>query len=191
MAVLVAERHAVEEEGVDVVVERLVVEEQLAQQTEIPAPGALPAAVNLEEADVLVAVDFVARRVHERALCPVAVELALAAKVQQAHFAYVHEVAVAVLDGVGGKVPRLDLVHPHLDLLEVAHAADFGLVLRHGAARPQLFDFFFARVEVLGYGFCGGVGVLHFQQVDCVVFGLIVGLGGSIYGFCGYDCYRG
>lgn len=46
---LVPRAHAIEEEGVDVVVERLVVEEELAQQAEVPTPGPLTSTVHLEK----------------------------------------------------------------------------------------------------------------------------------------------
>lgn len=48
-AVLVARGHAVEQKGVHVVVERLVVEEQLAEKAEIPAPPPLPPPVDFEK----------------------------------------------------------------------------------------------------------------------------------------------
>ena len=46
---LIARGHAVEEEGVDVVVKRFVVEEELAEEAEVPAPSPLPPAVDFEE----------------------------------------------------------------------------------------------------------------------------------------------
>ena len=45
----VACSHAVEEEGVDVIVERLVVEEQFREEAEVAAPAPLAAAVDFEE----------------------------------------------------------------------------------------------------------------------------------------------
>lgn len=142
--VLVADRHAVEQEGIDVVVERFMVQEQFTQQTQIAAPDALAPPVNLEKGDVGVAVDFVAWRVQQCAFRAMPVELPFATEIQKAHFADVHDVAVGEFDGVRAEVPRLDFVFAHLDFFEVAHPADFGLVLRHGAAGSEFFDFFFA-----------------------------------------------
>lgn len=59
-AVGVARGHAVEEKGVDVVVERFVVEEEFAEQAEIAAPSTLSASVDLKERKVVVTVDFIA-----------------------------------------------------------------------------------------------------------------------------------
>jgi hypothetical protein len=58
----------VEEERLDVVVQRLVVEEQLRQQTEVLAVDLVLAAVHLEDGDGSVAVDLVARRMPHLAL---------------------------------------------------------------------------------------------------------------------------
>ena len=46
-AVFVARAHAIEEERVDVVVECFVVEEEFGEEAEIPAPGALAAAIDV------------------------------------------------------------------------------------------------------------------------------------------------
>ena len=73
-AALVAGGHAVEEEGVDVVVEGFVVEEEFGEQAEVTAPRSLAATVDLEEGDIVVAVDLVAWRVHECAFGAVAGE---------------------------------------------------------------------------------------------------------------------
>ena len=59
-AVGVAGGHAVEEEGVDIVVEGFVVEEEFREEAEVAAPDALAAAVDFEKGNVVVAVDFVA-----------------------------------------------------------------------------------------------------------------------------------
>ena len=62
----------VEEEGLDVVVERLVVEEELGEEAEVLAEDALVLGVDLEDRDVvrrrLLAVDLVARLVERLAL---------------------------------------------------------------------------------------------------------------------------
>jgi hypothetical protein len=65
-ALVVPLGHHIEEERVDVVVERLVVEEELGEQAEVLAKGARARAVDLEDGDVAAPVDLVARRVHLR-----------------------------------------------------------------------------------------------------------------------------
>lgn len=63
-AVLVAGGHDIEQKGVDVVIEGLMVEEEFAKEAEIAAPSPLAAAVKFEEGDVVVTVDFVSRGVE-------------------------------------------------------------------------------------------------------------------------------
>ena len=48
-AALVARGHYIEQEGVNVVIESLVIEEQFTQQTEVSTPGPLPPAVDFEK----------------------------------------------------------------------------------------------------------------------------------------------
>ena len=166
--------HAVEEEGVDVVVERLVVEEQLAQQAQVAAPRALPPPVDLEERHVVVAVDLVAGRVRERALRPVPLERPLAAEVAQAELADVHHLFLRERERVRREVPGFHLVRAHRDAREVAHARDFGLVLCHGPAGAELLDLLLSRVRASrsgGGGFRGRRGVLHVDEVELLVLG--------------------
>ena len=145
-AVAVAGRHAVEEERVDVVVERFMVEEELAEQAEVAAPAALAAPVDLEEGDGGVAVDFVAGGVQEGAFGSVSGEGLEGGEIAQAEFADVDGVGGGEAGWVGREVPRLHFEGTHLDAAEVSHAGDFGLVLGHATACAELFDFFFARV---------------------------------------------
>ena len=114
-AVGVAGGHAVEEEGVDVVVERLVVEEQFAEEAEVAAPAALPAPVDFEEGDGGVAVDFVAGGVQEGAFGAVAGEGLQGGEVAEAEFADVDRVRGGEVGGVRRKVPRLHFEGAHLD----------------------------------------------------------------------------
>lgn len=53
--------HAVEEERVDVIVEKLVVEETFREERQVAAPRALFPTVDLEKRDIVVAIDLVAR----------------------------------------------------------------------------------------------------------------------------------
>lgn len=171
-AALVARGHHVEQEGVDVVVQRLVVEEQLAQQAQIAAPGALPAAVDLEERHVLVAVDLVARRVDQRAFAAVARERFGAREVAEAELVDVHELGVGVFGRVGREVPRLDLVEAHLDLGDVAHEVELRVVLDHRAAGAEFFDLLFWIGE-------GGELFFRFHYGVCIRH-VGVGAGGAV-----------
>jgi hypothetical protein len=67
-ACLVTCTHTVEEERIDVVVEGFVVKEEFTQETEIAAPGSLTTAIDLEEGDVVIAVDLVSGWVDQGAL---------------------------------------------------------------------------------------------------------------------------
>lgn len=183
-AVLVAGGHAVEEERVDVVVERLVVQEQLRQEAQVAAPPPLPLAVDLEEGDVVVAVDLVAGGMQQGAFGAVPLELLQRGGVGEAEFADVDHVGVGVRAWIGAEVPGLHLVFAHLDPLQVPDAGDLGLVLRHAAAGPQLFDFFLAAIRPLvGCGACGfgcSGGILDINKVEVAVFGF--GRAGSDFG---------
>lgn len=63
-------RDDVKEEGLDIVVKRLVVEEHLGEQTEVLAVDLVLTAVHLIDADVAVPVNLVAWRVSHLALEP-------------------------------------------------------------------------------------------------------------------------
>lgn len=54
--------HDVEEEGLDVVVQRLRSKEEFREQTQVLAIDRVLATVNLEEGELLITIDFVARR---------------------------------------------------------------------------------------------------------------------------------
>ena len=71
---LVACAHAVEEEGVDVIIECFVIEEKFGEEAQVPAPGALAPAVDFKKGDMVVTVNFVARRMDKRALRSVSFE---------------------------------------------------------------------------------------------------------------------
>lgn len=181
-AVPVARGHAVEQEGVDVVVQRLMVEEQLAQQAQVATPTALAAAVDLEEADVVVAVDFVAGGVQERAFGAVALEGPPGAEIRQAELADVDHVFFGEGQRVGREVPGLHFVRAHLHAAEIAHPRNLRLVLRHAATRAEFFDLLFARVWGCGGGaggFGGGGGVGDVDNVEVLVVG---GFWGGIVG---------
>lgn len=117
VAMLIASRHAIEQERVYVVVECLVIQEELTQKTQISAPGSLPPAVNFEEADHLIAIDFVSRRVQQSTLAPVSLELPLVAKVKETHLADVHQLAIRIFNRIWREIPGLNLMSSHLYLL--------------------------------------------------------------------------
>lgn len=132
----VAGGHAVEEERVDVVVESFVVEEEFREEAEVAAPSALPAAVDLKERDVVVAVDFVAGRVEESAFRSMSFECARGIGVAEAEFADVHAVGFCVRCWIRREVPWLHLKAAHLDLGQIPYPGDLGLILRHRSACP-------------------------------------------------------
>ena len=125
--------------------------------------------------------------------------------IAETKLADVDEVGVGEGGWVRGKVPRFHFVLAHLNASQVSHAGDFGLVLRHGTARAEFFDFFLAGVgfvgvvDVLGRGeggwvggFGGGGGVLdvgHFNVRVWTAAG-VVGLRGVGFGTCGGDFGR-
>jgi len=94
---LISGAHAVEQEWVNVIVQRLVVKEELRQQTQVSAPSPLPPTVNLKEADIVVAVDLVARWVKERTFVPMPFELLDFAEITEAEFTDVYHITVAEL----------------------------------------------------------------------------------------------
>lgn len=77
----------VEEERFDVIVERLVVQEQLGQQAEVLAVDLVGVAVHLEDGDVAAAVDLGGRRVAPHALVLVPQQHRAALRVLQAELA--------------------------------------------------------------------------------------------------------
>jgi hypothetical protein len=93
---LVARAHAIEQEGINVIVESFVVEEELAQQAEVSAPCPLPTAVDFKEGDVIVTIDLISRRVNEGAFRSMPFECPLIVKVTQAKFINVNDVCVLI-----------------------------------------------------------------------------------------------
>ena len=142
---LLALRHDVEQEGVHVIVQRLVVQEQLRQQAQRLAVRVRALAVNLPHADRrrpataaiptpatppaaarAVAVDLHAgRRARGAARRVRRQRLALAA-VLEAELAHQQRVLRRVLRGVGAVVPGVHFEAPQLDRLNVF---DFGFLL--------------------------------------------------------------
>ena len=81
---LVSLAHDVEKEEVDVVVQRLVVQEQLGQVTQVLAVLLLLAPVNLKHANPVVPINLIPGRMEQLVLAQVALQLLLALeKLQQ------------------------------------------------------------------------------------------------------------
>ena len=108
-ALLVDLAQYVEEERDDVEVERLVVEEQLGEEAQVLRVRLVLAAVDLEERDLVLSVDLVARRVPQPALGQVPGQTLPAPHVPQAELAYVDARQGDQLLRVRREVPRLDL----------------------------------------------------------------------------------
>ena len=113
-AVRVAGSHAIEEERIDIVVESLVVKEEFREETKVPTPGTLAAAVNLEERDAIVTVYLVTRGVQEGALEAVPCERSGRGEVAEAVFADVNHVFFGKGERVGTEVPGFELELTHL-----------------------------------------------------------------------------
>ena len=128
----------VKEEGLDVVVQRLVVQEELGQQAQVLAVHLVVLAVHLKHAQAAVAVDFVPRRVAQVALALVPLQRLAALNVLEAELAHeelvLAQVLAAVAVGVGRVVPRVNLVAPQLDARDVLDLGDLlVLLLQRGA----------------------------------------------------------
>lgn len=144
----------------------------------------MPAAIDLEKGDVVVAVDLIAGRVHEGAFRPVSLEGPLTGEIAQAELADMDDLLFREGEGVGRKVPGLHFMCAHGDTSEVADTGDLGLVLGHGAAGAEFFDFFLAGVgngRGGRGGFGGGGSILHVEHVDIFVFGF-GRVGGEFWG---------
>lgn len=63
---LVPLRQHVEQEGVDVVVESLVIEEELGQKAEVLAKVSRSLAIDFKHGNIVTSIDFVPRRMHLR-----------------------------------------------------------------------------------------------------------------------------
>ncbi|KAG9533309.1 hypothetical protein KCU93_g148, partial [Aureobasidium melanogenum] len=86
----------------------LLPERTIAQKSKI-TERPLSSAVNLKEADHVVAVDFVARRMQESTLASVSLKLPLVAEIEKTHLAYVDQLAVGELDRVRREIPSFSI----------------------------------------------------------------------------------
>lgn len=111
---------------------------------------------------------------QEGAFGAVALELLQVVVVGEAELADVDHVRLGEGLRVGREVPGLHLVRAHLDALQVAHAADLRLVLRHAAPGTQLLDLLLAREGLVlrrggPGGFGGRGGILQVGDVEVLV----------------------
>ena len=109
-AVCIELRHNVEEEGIRIVVQSFVVEEQLCKQTQVLRIVFVFTAVDLEEGDGVLAVYFVPRRMEEVAFLHVSLKTRDTFHVFETEVADIDTRYLREFDRVGGKVPRLDAV---------------------------------------------------------------------------------
>ena len=129
----------VEQEGVRVVVQEFVVEEELGEQAQVLRVGLVLAAVDLEERERMLAVDLVAGRMVELALDAVPLQALHRRHELQAVLAHVHDRTLRELLRIGREVPRLDEMSTQIDRLNVLDARDDVLVRRrrHAAGRAR------------------------------------------------------
>mmetsp|Transcript_23262 Transcript_23262/g.78156 ORF Transcript_23262/g.78156 Transcript_23262/m.78156 type:complete len:417 (-) Transcript_23262:9-1259(-) len=147
---LVAVADDVEEKGLDVVVERLVVQEELGQQAQVLAVDALHARVHLVHGHVRVPVDLVPRRVEEAAPGPhVSLQLGPARKVAEVVLAEVERVAARVLLGEGREVPGLHLELADCDAGDVLDLGRLLVLLERGRVELPLLLGVVGLVELL------------------------------------------
>jgi hypothetical protein len=78
------------------------------------------------------------------ALGAVALKLSDLTKIRETELADVDYIRVYKIDGVGRKVPGLNLELAHLYLFQVTHSRDLSLVLRHGTRCAKLLNLIFA-----------------------------------------------
>ncbi len=123
-----------------------MVEEELTEEAEVPTPAALSTAINLEEGEVVISIDFVTGRVQERAFGSVSLECEERVGVAEAEFANIDDFRGREGGRVGGKVPRFDLVGAHLNAVEIANSRHFSLVLRHATPSAEFFNLLLARI---------------------------------------------
>lgn len=152
-AAVVELSHHVEQEGVRVVVESLVVEEELGQQTEILSVAFVLPAVDLEERNRLFPVNLVTRRVPKVAFGNVSLQTFPTLPVFETKFTNVDALESAQFLRVGREVPRLDSMLAQFYELDVLHPRDDVVVMRdHTAGLPRRLLERLLRVIV--YGWC-------------------------------------
>lgn len=118
---------------------------------------------------MVVTVDFVARRVQQRAFGPVPLKGPRRVGVAEAELADVRRFRQCVRGRIRGKVPRFNFECAHLDPAQVAHARHFGMVLGHASPGPKFFDLLFTRIRA-GRLRIGSLGcrrrLLQFDEVQ-------------------------
>jgi hypothetical protein len=129
----------IKEEGLHVIVERLVIKEELGEQAEILAVHFIVLSIDLEDGQIVVTVDLVARRVSQIALALVPLERLGLFHVLEAELAHVElvlaQVEAAVAVGVGRIIPRVYLVATEFDAGDVLHLRDLLVLLLQRSGR--------------------------------------------------------
>ena len=121
---VVALAHHIEQEGVCVVVQGLMVQEQLGQQTEVLGIHFVFTAINFEERNRIFPVDFIARRMFEVALSKMSFKTDPRLDEFQAELADVDAGEAHQLDGVRGEVPRLNTMATKLYQFNIFHSCN-------------------------------------------------------------------
>ena len=80
---------------------------------------------------------------EEGAFCTMPSEGLEGGKIAETELADVDRVCGRETGRIGREVPRLHFESTHLNAVEISHARDFGLVLRHATTCAKLLDFFF------------------------------------------------
>ena len=97
--------HHVEEEGVRVVVERLVVQEQLGKQAQVLGVVLVLASVYFKEGNRVLSVDLIPRGILMDALGEMPLQTRSGFKELETKFANVNAVRIGQLLRVGGEIP--------------------------------------------------------------------------------------
>lgn len=145
--------HHVEQEGVCVVVESLVVEEELGQQTEILSIAFVFSTIDLEKRNRLLPVNLISRRVSKVAFGNVSLQAFSTFSIFETKLTNVDALESAQFLRVGRKVPGLDSMLSQFDELDVLHSRnDIVVVCNHTARLSWCFLRWLLRVIV--YGWC-------------------------------------
>ena len=106
---------------------------------------------------------------YKGALTSVALEGFLRGEVGEAELIDVDEIYVSIFRWVRTKIPRLDLVQAHLDLVDVPNEMQLCVILHHRAPRPEFLDLLFWIRERRDFLLCfrQAVGIGHLDVGTC------------------------
>ena len=168
---MITSSHAIEKKRVNIVEESLVIQEEFAKEAKIPAPRPLPATINLEEGNVIIAVDLVAGRVEEGALLAMPLKSASRIEIRKAKLADVDYVGFGIRYRIRGKIPWLDFVLAKGYFAEIPNPGYLCLILSQGSRGSELFDFLFAGIlrGICCASLCRCSGVLNLNEVKLLI----------------------